>query len=59
MTSREQEALRTVAAKAMDLVQRWSDGEAARAYQVQELALALRALESAEVDSGTWEELHV
>lgn len=59
MTGLEQEMLRTVAAKALELVQRWSDGEAARTHQVQELALALRALESAEVDSGTWEELHV
>ena len=55
----ERESLRVVAAKAEELVLRWTDGDAARAYQVQELADSLRVLEAAEVVAGTWEELHV
>jgi hypothetical protein len=54
----ELEALRNVAAKAEELVQRWTDGEAARTYQVTELGGSLRKLEAAEVAAGTWEETH-
>lgn len=50
--------LRDVAAKAMALVQHWSDGEAARAHRVRELGASLRSLETAEVAAGTWEETH-
>lgn len=55
----ELEALRAVAAKATELIQRWEDGEAARVFQVSELGVSLRALEEAEVAAGTWEKMHV
>ncbi|MEU1494300.1 hypothetical protein ABZ456_29110 [Streptomyces sp. NPDC005776] len=54
----ELEALRKVAAKAEELVQRWTDGEAARTYQVTELGTSLRELEVVEVTAGTWEKTH-
>lgn len=54
----ELESLRNVAAKAEELVRRWTDGEAARTYQVTELGTALRTLEAAEVAAGTWEKTH-
>ena len=55
----ELEALRAVAAAAEELVQRWTDGDAARAYQVRELGASLRKLEEAEVAAGTWDVTHV
>lgn len=54
----EMQALRNVASKAEELVQRWSDGAEARAHHVRELGASLTALEAAEVAAGTWEETH-
>lgn len=58
MAGSELEALRNVAARAEELIQSWTDGDAARTHQATELGAALRALEAAEVAAGTWEETH-